>query len=185
MGHQARAAPDRILGRSAKGSRGSRAPCSSAPLTPASSALIRYSASASARGEAAAGRRRRRRGGRARSAAAPAGAPRRAPAGALGQDPLADHQVAEQPPLVGQPDLGAVGELAGAAEVVDDRGGQQQVGVQPRVQLAQLVRERRDRDRVLEQPAEVRVVAGPRARRPPPRRPQRRVRRAATSSSAR
>ncbi len=32
--------------------------------------------------------------------------------------------------------------------------------------------ERRDRDRVLEQAAEVRVVAGPRARRQPPRRAQ-------------
>ena len=97
---------------------------------------------------------------------------RRAIVAALGQDPLADHQVAEQAPLLGQADLGAVGELARAAEVVGDRGGQQQVGVQARMQLAELVRERRDGDRVLEQPAEVGVVAGARARRPAPGRAQ-------------
>ena len=40
------------------------------------------------------------------------------PAGARGHDLLAEHEVAEQPALVGQPDLGAVGELARPAEVV-------------------------------------------------------------------
>ena len=55
---------------------------------------------------------------------------------------LAEHDVPEQPALVGQPDLGAVGELARLAEVVDDRRGDQQVGVEPRVQLARLGGER-------------------------------------------
>ena len=81
---------------------------------------------------------------------------------------LAEHEVAEQPALVRQADLRAVGELARLAEVVDDRRRHEQVGVQPRVQLARLQRERADRDRVLEQPAEVGVMAGARARRAPP-----------------
>ena len=78
----------------------------------------------------------------------------------------------EQPPLVGQPDLGAVGELARPPEIVHQRGRQQQVLVQARVQLADLVGERRHRDRVLEQAAEVRVVPASRARRAPQLRPQ-------------
>jgi len=65
---------------------------------------------------------------------------------ALGEDPLADHHVAEQSPLVGQPELGPIGELAGAPEVVDNRRGQQQVRVQTRMQNAGLVGERGDRD---------------------------------------
>ena len=65
------------------------------------------------------------------------------------------------------PDLRAVGELARLADVVQQRGGDQHVGVQPRVQDARLQRERPDRDGVLEQPAEVGVVAGARARRAP------------------
>jgi hypothetical protein len=43
---------------------------------------------------------------------------------------------------------------------VDDRGGQQQIAVQPPVQLTELARQRRHRDGVLEQAAEVRVMAG-------------------------
>ena len=76
--------------------------------------------------------------------------------------------MAEQAALVGEPDLGAVGELAGLAEVVHERGAEQQVRIQTRVQLGALERERADRDRVLEQPAEVGVVAGARARRAAP-----------------
>ena len=183
MGHQARAAPGVILratrerpphgvrrwagpeARAARQPAVAPRPCSSAPLTAASSALSRYSASASALREAPA--RRRRRPVVAEHAVQqrePALLVERARARSR-QHPLADHQVAEQPALLGQPDLGAVGELARAAEVVDDRGGQQQVGVQARVQLAELVGERRHRDRVLEQAAEVGVVAATRARR--------------------
>ena len=85
---------------------------------------------------------------------------------------LAEDDVAEQPPLLGEPDLRAVGELARLAEVVHERGGDQEVRVQPRMQLAGLERERADRDGVLEQAAQVGVVAGARARRAPPRRAQ-------------
>ena len=92
---------------------------------------------------------------------------------ALGEHPLPDREVAEQTSLLGQPDLGAIGELARAAEVVSQRSSQQQVGVQARMQLAELVRERRYRDRVLEQAAEVGVVAGTGAGRPAPLPPQR------------
>ncbi len=81
----------------------------------------------------------------------------------------------EQPALLAQRDLRAVGELAGLAEVVDERGGEQQVAVEPRVQLAELVGERRHGDGVLEQPAEVGVVAAARAGRPAPRGAQRAV----------
>ena len=144
-----------------------RSPCSSAPLTPASSALRRYSASAS-------GEPKRRPGAASgpwwlstqcssatRRSGASAGEPRL-------EQLLAEHDVAEQPALVGEPDLGAVGELARLAQVVHERRGDQQVGVQPRVQLAGLERERADRDGVLEQAAEVGVVAAARARRAAP-----------------
>ena len=80
--------------------------------------------------------------------------------------------MAEQPPLVGQADVGAVAELAGAAEVVHERRGQEQVRVQPRVQLADLVGQGRHRDGVLEQAAEIRVMTGAGARSLPPRRAQ-------------
>src|ERR1017187_9108054 len=49
------------------------------------------------------------------------------------EDLLSNRHMTEQPPLVGQPELGAVGELAGAAEVVGDRRGEQQVGVHARM----------------------------------------------------
>ncbi len=142
-------------------------PCSSAPLTLASKAFKRYSASASAepkrRPGAASGPWwvRTQWASASRRSSGSAGA-------ALVEHPLAEHDVAEQPALLGQPDLGAVGELAGLAEVVHERRGDQQVGIQTHVQLGDLERERADRDRVLEQPAEVRVVAAARARRAPP-----------------
>jgi hypothetical protein len=86
------------------------------------------------------------------------------PRGALVDHPLAEHDVAEQAALLGQPDLGAVGELARLAEVVHERGGEQEVGVQTRMQHAGLDHERPHRDGVLEQAAEVGVVAAARAR---------------------
>ncbi len=46
----------------------------------------------------------------------------------------------EQLPLAAARDLGAVGELARLAEVVHDRGAQQQVAIQARVQRAELER---------------------------------------------
>ena len=83
---------------------------------------------------------------------------------ALVEHPQPELDVPEQPALVGQLDLGAERELAGAPEVVDDRGGEQQVLVEPRVQRARLDGQRGHRDGVLEQPAEVGVVAVARAR---------------------
>ena len=62
--------------------------------------------------------------------------------------------------LVADPELGAVGELARLADVVEQRRRHQQVGVEPRVELTELADERADRDRVLEQAAEVGVMAG-------------------------
>ncbi len=58
---------------------------------------------------------------------------------------------------------------------MDERRRHEQVGVQARVQLAGLERERPDGDRVLEQAAEVGVVAVARARRAAPLLAQRRV----------
>ncbi len=75
--------------------------------------------------------------------------------------------MAEQPPLLAQSELGPVGELARLADVVQERRRDQQVRVEPRMQRAELQRQRADRDGVLEQAAEVGVVAGPRAGRPP------------------
>ena len=136
-------------------------------MTDASSALRRYSASAS-------GVPKRRPGAasgpwwqstQCASATRRSGA--RPPACAL-EDPLAEHEVPEQAALVGEADLRAERELLRLADVVHERRGEQQVAVQPRVQLRGLEGERRHRHGVLEQPAEVGVVPGARARRPPP-----------------
>ena len=176
MGHQARAAPAVIL-RGLGPRRGLEAcrPCSSAPLTLASSALRRYSASASTEPKRPPGRA----GG---AVVAEHAVQERQPALVVERAaPRSDEQaqaeleVAEQAALLGQPDLGAVGELARLADVVDDRGGQQQVAGSGAGAAAELLRERRDRDGVLEQAAEVGVVAGARARRAAQRRPQLRV----------
>jgi hypothetical protein len=67
--------------------------------------------------------------------------------------------VAEQAPLLGRREHGRRAELARAADVVDERRGHQEVGAQPRMDLAELAAERRHADRVLEQAAGVRVVA--------------------------
>src|SRR3954447_4693494 len=52
----------------------------------------------------------------------------------------------------------AGGELRDAAEVVQERRGEQEVRAETRVQLCRLTAERRDPDRVFEQPAGVRVM---------------------------
>ena len=70
----------------------------------------------------------------------------------------AEMHVAEQASLVGGRERRATAELARPADVVQQRGRQQQVGAQPRMQLRGLAAERRDADGVLEQPARVRVV---------------------------
>src|SRR3954468_23567406 len=79
-------------------------------------------------------------------------------------DLLAERPVPAQPALVAPPDLRPVGELAGLPDVVQERGGEQEVLVEPGVERARLVRQLPPRDGVLEQPAEVRVVAAAGAR---------------------
>ena len=67
--------------------------------------------------------------------------------------------MAEQPALGGLPESRAGLELDRAADVVQERGGEEQVGAEARMQLAELAADRRDADRVLEQAAGVVVVA--------------------------
>jgi hypothetical protein len=90
--------------------------------------------------------------------------------------PLLDHaqsevDVPEQPSLLGRAEGRPSPELADPADVVQERGGEQQVVPEPRVQLRGLAAERRDPDRVLEQAAGIAVMAvgaggGQRAERP-------------------
>ena len=134
-------------------------------MTPASSAFRRNSASASTE--------RNRRPG---SASAPwwarmqwesaiqlrvreAVQARRPP----GHELLAEDHVPDERPRLAELDLGAEVELARLAHVVEDRRAEQQVRVEPRVQHAGLLGERGHRHRVLEQAAQVGVVARPRA----------------------
>ncbi len=70
---------------------------------------------------------------------------------------------AEETALVAEFDRGSVGELADLAEVVDDRGGDEEVRVEAGVQLAELPAELGDGDGVLDEAAEVGVVATARA----------------------
>ena len=74
-----------------------------------------------------------------------------------------ERQVADQRARLAERDLGAELELADLADVVQDRRAQQQVGVEPRVEGAGLERERGHGDGVLEQAAEIGVVAAARA----------------------
>ena len=69
--------------------------------------------------------------------------------------------MADQPPLLGDPELGPVAELPRLADVVEQRRRHQQVRVEARVKLADLADEGADRDGVLDQPADVGVMAGP------------------------
>ena len=79
-------------------------------------------------------------------------------AGALLEHPQAEMHVAEEPALLGRPERRATTELADAPDVVQERGGQQEVVTEPGMQLCGLAAERRDSDRVLEQAAGVAVV---------------------------
>lgn len=76
---------------------------------------------------------------------------------------LLDHpepqvDVAEEAPLSGLPERRATTELADAADVVQERGGEEQVGSEPRMELRGLTAEGRHPDRVLEQAPRVAVV---------------------------
>jgi uncharacterized protein (DUF1015 family) len=66
--------------------------------------------------------------------------------------------VAEEAPLVGGPERGAAAELDRATDVVEERGGDEQIASEPLVQLRRLAAERRHADGVLEQPAGVGMV---------------------------
>ena len=66
-------------------------------------------------------------------------APRRLEAGGRGLDQRrADREVAEHRPLVADSELGPVGELAGLADVVEERRRHEQVRVELRMELADL-----------------------------------------------
>ena len=99
--------------------------------------------------------------------------------GALLDQPQAEVHVAEQPPFRGLAEARPGHELDGASDVVQQRGGQDEVGAQPRVQLAELAADRRHADRVLEQAAGVVVVpfrrGRQRAQQPPDLRRRRRT----------
>ena len=116
---------------------------------------------------AAASAGRRARGGRGRSDSSAA---RRSPGRSPAAAPTISAPICRWPssrPSLAQPELGAVGELAGLADVVQERGGHQQVRVEPRVEQADLGDQGRDRDGVLDQAAEVGVVAAAGAGRAP------------------
>src|SRR5215211_2326920 len=67
--------------------------------------------------------------------------------------------VAEELPLPRRQEERPAVELAGAARIVEGGRGEEEVAAEPPVELGRLAAERRDADRVLEQPARVRVVA--------------------------
>ena len=66
--------------------------------------------------------------------------------------------MAEQATFVRRPERRPPPELAHPADVVEQRGGEQEVGAQALVQLRRLSHQRRDGDGVLEQPAGIRVM---------------------------
>ena len=84
--------------------------------------------------------------------------------GGRADDLRPDREMAEKPPLLADLEVRSVGELADLADVVQQRGGHQQIRVQAGVELADVADQGPDRDRVLEQPAEIRVVTGAAAR---------------------
>ena len=78
--------------------------------------------------------------------------------GALLDQAQAEMDVAEQPSLFRLPERGRASELARPADVVQERGGEEQVGAQARMELGRLAGERGDADGVLEQPSGIGVV---------------------------
>ena len=65
-------------------------------------------------------------------------------------DPEPEVDVPEQSSLLRLREERRAADLEHAADVVDERGGEEQVGAEPRVELRRLTAERRDADRVLE-----------------------------------
>ena len=86
--------------------------------------------------------------------------------------PQPEVYVAEQPPFLRGREDRRPPQLARAADVVDERGGEEQVGAEALMDLRELAAERRDSDGVLQQAAGVGVVTDRRRR----IRAQRRVR---------
>src|SRR5215210_6151840 len=89
------------------------------------------------------------------------------PRGALGHELLPQRQVTHQRAGLAQRYLGAQVELERLAGVVEDRGAEQKVGVEPGVERARLVGERADGHGVLDQPAQEGVVAEERVEQAP------------------
>jgi hypothetical protein len=94
---------------------------------------------------------------------------------ALRDQLLPERDVADQRARLAQRDLRPQLELERLAGVVEDRGREEQVGVEPRMERARLERQRGHGHRVLEEPAEVCVVPGARARGAPEVLAERRV----------
>ena len=86
------------------------------------------------------------------------------PGGPLLDQPQPEMHVAEQPALVGGRERRPARELERPPDIVDERRRQHQLRAQPRMELRRLAAERRDADRVLEQPAGVGVVVVERRR---------------------
>src|SRR6476646_3956749 len=79
--------------------------------------------------------------------------------GALLDNAQAQMDVAEQAALFRRFEDRSARQLSGAADVVEERRREKQVGAQPRMELRPLAADRRDADRVLEQSARIAVVA--------------------------
>ena len=112
------------------------------------------------------------RGGRRPRGGARPGRRRRGSRRSLLDQPQPEMDVPEQTTLLGLAERRPAPELDRSPDVVQERGGEQQVVAQARVELRRLAAQRRDADRVLEQPAGVAVVpvgAGGRQRAQAPR----------------
>ena len=81
----------------------------------------------------------------------------------FGHELLAEHEMTDQRPGLALRDLRPELELEGLAGVVQDRRAREQIAVEPGMEHAGLCREGGHRDGVLDQPAQVGVVAGARA----------------------
>ena len=78
--------------------------------------------------------------------------------GSLLDQAQAEMDVTEQAPLLRRAKRRPAAELEGAADVVQERGGGEEVAAQARMELGRLAAERRHPDGVLEQPTRVAVV---------------------------
>src|SRR6187551_1999796 len=72
--------------------------------------------------------------------------------------PQAEVDVSEQATFLRLTKRGAASKLSDAADVVEERGGEQEIVSEARVKLRSLTTQGRDADRVLEQPSRVAVM---------------------------